>query len=140
LANNISGTTGGDDDPALKFNTLIKKNNDKKRLDTKSFKKLKKLQKMIMKYENTPFKVIFNSKKYKNVVLNQKVELSSHESINQAFTSFFGYSNIEEKDESLNKNESSEENLNNLQEEKPSKELQKDSSFNLLIDLEINPK
>ena len=102
LANNISGTTGGDDDPALKFNTLVKKSIFHKGSNGKLFKGLKDLQRMIIKYEKTPFKMIFNSTKYKINVLNQKCEISSQESINQAFTSFFGNSDIkEQKDESI---------------------------------------
>lgn len=46
--NNISGTTGGDDDPVLKFNNILRKSEEeKKEMCSKSLKRLSQLQELI---------------------------------------------------------------------------------------------
>lgn len=59
---NISGTTGGDDESNLKFNNNLRKV-DRKEIKSRVLKQLNKVQQMITKYQNTPFKDIFDSKK-----------------------------------------------------------------------------
>lgn len=79
-------------------------------------------------------------KKYSRLGYNKENNLNktiSQDSINQAFTSFFGYSDIKDI-----KNDISCLNSENCKQEKveySSKEIHKDNSFSILNDLEINP-
>ena len=139
IGNNISGTTGGDDDPVLKFNNMLRKSEEKE-IEKSTLNRIVKLKEMVSKCSKLPFKAVFNMKKYQNIVSNKDANFNktiSQDSINQAFTSFFGYSDIKEI-----KNDLSYLNSENWKQDKVNfslKEIQKDNSFSILKDLEINP-
>jgi len=139
--NNISGTTGGDDDPVLKFSSLLRKSQEKKEVSTQSLKRLTKLQELVMQYQKMPFKAIFEAKKHKYASLNQDLNFNktvSQDSINQAFTSFFGQSDNKEVNE-LSCFNSEHLKLGKESKNSSDKELQKDSSFALFKDFEVKP-
>lgn len=48
IGNNISGTTGGDDDPVLKFNNMLRKSEEND-VDKSTLNRLVKLQEMVSK-------------------------------------------------------------------------------------------
>ena len=139
IGNNISGTTGGDDDPVLKFNNMLRKSEEND-VDKSTLNRLVKLKEMVSKCSMLPFKAIFNMKKYSRLWNNKANNLNktiSQDSINQAFTSFFGYSDIKEI-----KNDLSYLNSDNCKQDKINnslKEIHKDNSFSILKDLDINP-
>ena len=108
IGNNISGTTGGDDDPVLKFNNILRKSEEKKEISSQSLKKLSQLQELVLKYQKIPLKEVLKLQKQKNgnnkdLGLNQT---TSQDSISQHMTSFFGQSdikgNLDFKDSSIN--------------------------------------
>jgi hypothetical protein len=139
---NISGTTGGDDNPELKFNNILKKSVEEKEVNAQSLKRLTKLQELVIKYHKIPFRTIFNAQKHKFNSFNKEVNLNrtvSQDSINQAFTSFFGHSDVKENNIELGFFNS--ENYKYGKESKNSsdKEHQKDSSFALLKEFETGP-
>lgn len=144
IGNNISGTTGGDDDPVLKFNNMLRKSGDKKEISGQTLKKLSKLQELVMKYQQIPFKKIFNSKMYKNYAgMNTEINFNktiSQDSINQAFTSFFGYSDLKDPKEEFSCFNSGFLKLGKESKNSSDKEIQKDSSFSLARDFEIGPQ
>jgi hypothetical protein len=139
MGNNISGTTGGDDDPALKFNNLLRKSQEKNEISCQSLKRLTMLQEMVMKYQKMPFHAIFEAKKHyfmgKNYDFNKTV---SQDSINQAFTSFFGQSDMKDNND-LSWFHSDNLKLGKESKNSSDKEIQKDASFALLKEFEIKP-
>lgn len=140
--NNISGTTGGDDNPELKFNTIPKKVAEEKEISAQSLKRLTKLQELVVKYHKIPFRTIFNAQKHKFTNFNKEVNFNrtvSQDSINQAFTSFFGHSDVKENNIELNFFNSENYKFGKESKNSSDKELQKDSSFALLKDFEIGP-
>lgn len=142
VGNNISGTTGGDDDPIMKFNNLLRKSKENSQISGQSLKRIAKLHELVTMYQKTPFKAIFDSKKYSKFAENKGGNFNqtiSQDSINQGFTSFFGQSDMKD-----NKDELSCFNSDNLKQDKlsklgSSKEIVKDSSFSLFKDFKFGP-
>ena len=91
--NNISGTTGGDDDPALKFNNVMRRSDEeKKEISFQSLKRLSRLQEFIWKYEKVPMKELLNAHELKNCRNNKEIGFNqtfTQDSLSQVITSFF---------------------------------------------------
>ena len=120
----------------------MRKSKEHSEISGQSLKRLAKLLELVTVYQKTPFKAIFSSKKYSKFSLNKGMNFNqtvSQDSINQAFTSFFGQSGIKE-----DKDELSCFNSDNLKQDKASKqgsskEIAKDSSFSLFKDFKFGP-
>ncbi|CAI2366530.1 unnamed protein product [Moneuplotes crassus] len=94
--NENSGTTGGNDDPPLKFTTLLRKSEEMK-ISAETIKRLHKLKELVLKYE----KITMNDMTIKQKALETNKEVNfnqtfSQDSVSQAIQSFFGQSEVKD--------------------------------------------